>query len=98
MLACQGRVPWSTFRFHSLNTSLEVALVVNAKLLIRTLAHFYPSSYPGRGVSRNVRRLPPESALFNNLEKNNLVEVKRSQKELFLEGILEGQIEIFFAC
>ena len=41
------------------------------KLLLRTLAHFYPSSYPGRGVSRNVRRLPPESALFNNLQKNN---------------------------
>ena len=41
------------------------------KLLLRTWAHFYPSSYPGRGVSRNVRPLPPESALFNNLQKNN---------------------------
>ena len=45
--------------------------VPRIKLLLRTLAHFYPSSYPGRGVSRNVRRLPPESALFNNLQKNN---------------------------
>ena len=45
--------------------------VLRIKLLLRRLAHFYPSSYPGRSVSRNIRRLPPESALFNNLEKNN---------------------------
>ena len=59
--------------------------VLRILFLLRTLAHFYPSSYPGRGVSRNVRRLPPESALFNNLEKNNSWGEKES------EGIISGR-------